>query len=135
MLVIDSFKALRPFAADATEFRRFLQRSGRRLTAYPATSFWVGEYGPDEIATRPSSRSPTAIIALAREPTADRDTRVLQVLKLRGSGFLSGEHAYRLSADGIDVFPRLADAVDQATYTLERRARLDGHLRSWTDAG
>ena len=43
---------------------------------------------------------------------------MLQVLKLRGSGFLSGKHAYRLSAAGIEVFPRLADPVDQAAYSL-----------------
>ena len=31
---------------------------------------------------------------------------------------MSGEHAYRLSAAGIDVFPRLADPVDPAAYPL-----------------
>jgi circadian clock protein KaiC len=48
----------------------------------------------------------------------DREMRVLQILKLRGSGFLSGKHAYRLSGHGIDVFPRLADPVDQGPYEL-----------------
>jgi circadian clock protein KaiC len=119
LLVIDSFKALRPFAEDQTGFRRFLQDLAGTLTAYPATSLWVGEYGPDEIATAPEFAVADGIISLAVEPTADRDTRVLQVQKLRGSGFLSGKHAYRLSNGGIHVFPRLADPVDQAAYTLE----------------
>ncbi|HET7929658.1 MAG TPA: ATPase domain-containing protein [Actinomycetota bacterium] len=119
LLVIDSFKALRPFAADATGFRRFLHDLAGYLTAYPATSLWVGEYGPDEIAVAPEFAVADGIISLAVEPTADRDTRILQVQKLRGSGFLSGKHGYRLSADGIRVFPRLADPVDQAAYTLE----------------
>ena len=119
LLVIDSFKALHPFASDATAFRRFLQDLAGSLSAYPATSLWVGEYGPGEIEVEPEFAVADGIISLAAEPTADRDTRVLQVLKLRGSGFLSGKHGYRLSADGIHVFPRLADPVDQAPYTLE----------------
>ena len=45
--------------------------------------------------------------------------RVLQILKLRGSGFLSGQHAYRLSADGFDVFPRLADEGVPGGYELD----------------
>ena len=34
-----------------------------------------------------------AIIALHANRTAERELRVLQVLKLRGSGFRTGEHA------------------------------------------
>jgi circadian clock protein KaiC len=43
---------------------------------------------------------------------------VLQVLKLRGSGFKSGEHAYRVSTSGLNVFPRLADSQDTSSYEL-----------------
>jgi circadian clock protein KaiC len=48
--------------------------------------------------------------------------RVLQVLKLRGSGFLAGKHTYRLSSQGLDAFPRLADPIDLDAYsdTAER---------------
>jgi circadian clock protein KaiC len=59
-----------------------------------------------------------AIIALSAKRSAEREHRVLQVLKLRGSGFRSGEHAYRIGPGGLDVFPRLADELDAATYTL-----------------
>jgi circadian clock protein KaiC len=119
LLVIDSFKALQPFAPDATAFRRFLQDLAGSLSAYPATSLWIGEYGSDEIGTAPEFAVADAIMRLASERPADRDLRVLEVLKLRGSGFLSGKHGYRLSADGLQVFPRLADAVDHAAYTQE----------------
>jgi circadian clock protein KaiC len=119
LLVIDSFKALHPFASDATAFRRFLQDLAGNLSAYPATSLWVGEYGPDEIAVAPEFAVADGIISLVSERAADRDIRLLQVLKLRGTGFLNGKHGYRLSADGIDVFPRLADPVDQAVYAQD----------------
>ena len=50
-----------------------------------------------------------------------REIRQLQVLKLRGSGFPSGRHSYRLSADGMSVFPRLADQAEQVEYKFETR--------------
>jgi circadian clock protein KaiC len=133
LLVIDSFKALHPFAADAKTFRRFLQDLAGSLSAYPTTSLWVGEYGLDEVRTEPEFAVADGIILLASEQAADRDIRHLQVLKLRGSAFLSGKHAYRLSAEGIHVFPRLADPVDQAAFTLDAE-RLSSGIQLLDDA-
>src|SRR6266542_2103524 len=118
MMVIDSFKALSAYA-DAAEFRRFLHDFAGRLSAFPASSFWVGEYGADEVAVAPEFAVADAIVCLSATRASERETRSLRVLKLRGSEFAPGEHAYRLSANGIDVFPRLADASDISTYTLD----------------
>lgn len=51
-----------------------------------------------------------AIVALTSEQIRTRETGFLQVKKLRGSSYLSGQHAYRLSAQGLRLFLRLADA-------------------------
>ena len=48
LMVIDSFKALRAYAADPGAFRRFLHDLAGRLSAVPVTSFWVGEYDGTE---------------------------------------------------------------------------------------
>jgi circadian clock protein KaiC len=118
MIVIDSFKALSAYA-DAVEFRRFLHDFAGHLSAFPASSFWLGEYGEDEIAGAPEFAVADAIISLATTGAAERESRSLRVLKLRGSEFAPGKHAYRLSADGIDVFPRLADEADITGYSLD----------------
>jgi circadian clock protein KaiC len=47
--------------------------------------------------------------------------RLLQVRKLRGSDFLSGRHAYRLSNTGLNLFPRLADAPAELPYVLDKQ--------------
>jgi circadian clock protein KaiC len=52
---------------------------------------------------------------------SERQMRALQVLKLRGSAFLSGQHGYRLSEDGLEVFPRLADVPKTEDYHLDDR--------------
>jgi circadian clock protein KaiC len=117
-VVIDSFKALRSFASDEAEFRRFLHDLAGRLTAIAASTFWIGEYDRNQAADAPEFAVADAIIALHVNRTAERELRVLQVLKLRGSGSRTGEHAYRIGPDGLDVYPRLADDIDPETYIL-----------------
>jgi circadian clock protein KaiC len=134
LMVIDSFKALRVYATDAGAFRRFLHDLAGRLSAMAVTSFWVGEYDDADASDAPEFAVADAILSLSTDHTAEREMRVLQVLKLRGSGFLTGKHTYRLSPAGLDVFPRLADPLDDASYggTVERMssgiAALDGML-------
>jgi circadian clock protein KaiC len=118
MIVVDSFKALHAFAREPSDFRWFLHDFAARLTASKASSFWVGEYLEDDIAREPEFAVADAIIQLSTARTMERELRVLQILKLRGSNFLSGRHAYRLSEHGLDVFPRLADNPDPSNYDL-----------------
>ena len=118
IIVIDSFKALTPYASDQGAFRHFLHSLAGRLSAFPVTSLWIGEYDGTELSTAPEFAVADAIVSLSSDRIGQRELRVLQVLKLRGSGFLSGRHAYRLSEAGMDVFPRLADPVDATAYSM-----------------
>jgi circadian clock protein KaiC len=118
ILVVDSFKALHPYAADEGAFRRFLHSLAGLLSAFPVTSLWVGEYDSAELSSAPEFAVADAIVRLSSDQLGRRETRVLQVLKLRGSGFLPGRNAYRLSGSGIDVFPRLADPMDATAYSM-----------------
>jgi circadian clock protein KaiC len=118
IVAIDSFKALAAFADDPREFRRFLHDLAALLSAFPVTCFWVGEYAEDEARPAPEFAVADGIISLATERLNERTLRLIRVAKLRGSDFRSGRHAYRLSAAGISVFPRLADPVTQSGYRL-----------------
>jgi circadian clock protein KaiC len=118
IIAIDSFKALAAFADDARGFRRFLHDLAALLTSFPATSFWIGEYSEEETRIAPEFAVADGIISLATERVNERTLRLIQVSKLRGSDFRSGRHTYRLSADGITVFPRLADPVSADDYRL-----------------
>jgi circadian clock protein KaiC len=129
VLVIDSFKALRTYAEDEGQYRRFLHDLAGSLTATPTTCFWVGEYDVEEVAEAPEFAVADAIILLASPRVAERETRAVQVLKLRGSNYLSGRHAYRLSAHGIGVFPRLADPIDPSAYPLSSQ-RISSGIRA-----
>jgi circadian clock protein KaiC len=116
LIVIDSFKALHAFADSHAEFRRFLHELSGRLGAFPVASLWVGEYDDAEIGSVPEFAVADAILDLTTARSGQRDLRFLEVRKLRGSGFRSGLHAYRLTADGMHLFPRLADAPIDEEY-------------------
>ncbi|HYH89666.1 MAG TPA: ATPase domain-containing protein [Solirubrobacteraceae bacterium] len=118
IIAIDSFKALAAFADDARAFRRFLHELAALLTAFPATCFWIGEYSEEETRSAPEFAVADGIISLATERAGERTLRLIQVTKLRGSDFRSGRHAYRLSGDGITVFPRLSDPARDDDYRL-----------------
>ncbi len=118
LVVIDSFKALRVLADGDAGFRRFLHQLAGRLSAFPAASLWIGEYESAEAATSPEFAVADAIVALAAVPLGQREQRFLHVRKLRGSGFLAGQHGYRLTAQGLRLFPRLADIPTAVGYQL-----------------
>jgi circadian clock protein KaiC len=118
LIVIDSFKALHEFADSRSEFRRFLHELAGRLSALPVASLWVGEYEQAEVGSLPEFAVADAIVDLATERTGQRGIRFLTVRKLRGGGFPSGQHAYRLSSSGLHLFPRLADERIEASYRL-----------------
>ena len=120
LVVIDSFKALHALADSDAGFRTFLHQLAW-LTAFPAASLWVGEYEPGEAATSPEFAVADAIIELAVVPLGQREKRFLHIRKLRGSGFLSGLHGYRLTSDGLRLFPRLADITPDGGYPLGGR--------------
>jgi circadian clock protein KaiC len=118
VIVIDSFKALHAFANDYAQFRRFLHELAGRLSAFPVASLWVGEYEDAEIGSSAEFAVADAIVGLATARTGQRVSRTLEIRKLRGGGFWSGLHAYRFTADGLRLFPRLADVPIDEEYPL-----------------
>lgn len=118
LVVIDSFRAFYAVTHDMGEFRRFLYSLTRRLSASATSSIWNAPYTREQALDAAEFAVADGIVALDIRQRAEREERVLQVLKLRGSDFLSGEHAYRITPDGFQVFPRLADIGVDGQYEL-----------------
>jgi circadian clock protein KaiC len=110
VVVIDSFKAMMELAPDARHWRTTVFDLASLLAAYNVTTLWVGEYAHDVVARLPEFAVADGIIELRRSQSGSRDDRFLQVIKLRGSGFRDGEHAFFISPTGLTVFPRLVGA-------------------------
>ena len=133
VIVIDSFKALKDFADDEADFRRFLHELTGRMTALAVTSLWVGEYAAEDARESAEFAVADAVIHLTTQRVGERSIRYLRVLKLRGSDFASGDHSYRLTSDGLIVYPRLADAVDASSYE-ERSERVSSGIAALDEA-
>lgn len=117
ILVIDSYKAIHTYAEDHDgTLRELTHRLGAMLSAFPVTTLLLGEYAIDEVPHYPEFAVADAIVSLAVARNSQREERVLQVMKLRGSSSLSGRHAYRISNSGLKIFPRLADPRDVEAY-------------------
>jgi circadian clock protein KaiC len=126
IVVIDSFRAFHAVAKDSTTFRQFLYGMTRRLTASASTSIWNAPYSRAQAVEEAEFAVADGIIALDIKQVAERELRLLQVLKLRGSGFLSGEHVYRITDEGLAVYPRLADIETQDRYELSAARSASG---------
>ena len=118
IVVFDSFRAFHAMAGDTGSFRRFLYSLVRRLTATATTSLWNAPYARANAQDEAEFAVANAIIALDIKQVGERELRVLQVMKLRGSGYRSGEHSYRVTEGGIEVFPRMAETKIEAPYEL-----------------
>jgi circadian clock protein KaiC len=118
IVVIDSFRAFHAMAADSSAFRLFLYGLLRRLTATATTSIWNAPYLRADVLSEAEAAVADSVVAFDVKRVAEREVRVVQVLKLRGSAYQSGEHLYRITEAGFDVFPRLAETQADKRYEL-----------------
>jgi circadian clock protein KaiC len=111
VVVVDSFRtAVRTDEskpAEPIEMQHFVQQLGSHLTGWQATTFLVGEYGSAEIAENPIFTVADGLLWLYQ--TVDRNSvvRKMQVVKSRGQAAIPGLHTFRITGDGIHVFPRV----------------------------
>jgi circadian clock protein KaiC len=118
IIVIDSFKALHDLSPSVSEVRRVFYELTGMLTAYETTVFLIGEYTDEDARRLPEFAVADGILQFLRNPLSNRDERFLRVLKLRGSGYLEGLHAFRITGSGLEIFPRLVSPEIPEKYTI-----------------
>ena len=107
VIVIDSFKAVHDLAPTTAERRRMVYEMTALLTAYGTTAFLLGEYTEDDILEYPEFAVADGIVEMSRRRLGNRDERYFRVYKLRGSRYLEGAHAFRITDAGLELYPRL----------------------------
>ena len=137
LIVIDSFKALHDLSATATEMRQLVHELTGLLTAYDTTAFLIGEYHQEDIRHHPEFAVADGVVELSRRPLGTRDERFFRVLKLRGSRYREGAHAFRISSAGLEVFPRLVTPRIPTDYepSMERLSTGNEELDTMLQGG
>jgi circadian clock protein KaiC len=118
IIIVDSFKAVHELSESVQYTRKALYALVGLLTAYDTTTFLVGEYQEEDAARCPEFAMADGIIELSRRKLGNRDERYLRVLKLRGSHYFEGTHAFTITNRGLRVFPRLITPEAPETYRI-----------------
>jgi len=124
LVVVDSFRTIGgrngSSELEATPgVDQFVQRLAIHLTTWEVTSFLLGEYAEQE------QRNPVFTVAdgiLWLSQATDRNSvvRKLQVVKTRGRAPMPGLHTFRITDDGLQVFPRIPERT-RARYKQTRQ--------------
>jgi len=121
IVVIDSSKALHD-VVKPKELRRAVYDLASKIAYSDAVLILVGEYSPADTRSQPEFAVADAIIQLENEAHGPIDRRWLRVLKMRGADISAGQHSFRLTGDGMEVFPRLESVLPRRVPSLTDRA-------------
>jgi len=129
ILVIDSFKALSELAKTPEESRLVLFDVATLLANYDCTAVFVGEYSSDAMTELPIFAIADSILSLRRHGRNGNDQRFLCVEKLRGSFSAPGLHAFSITSEGIEVFPRLLTPLSFTSYSAPSLQKVSTGVR------
>ncbi|HEU5463029.1 MAG TPA: ATPase domain-containing protein [Candidatus Binatia bacterium] len=124
IVVVDSFRTVvRRAQASATEMelQGFIQRLALHLTSWHATSFLVGEYVEGEIRDNPVFTVADGLFWLSQSAERNSVVRKMQIMKMRGQESVPGLHTFRITAAGLQTFPRTLGLAAPADYRKGKR--------------
>ena len=131
IVVVDSFQTiLRKAGAETTELnlQGFVQRLAVRLTSWEATTFLLGEY-PVALDDNPVYTVADGIFWLSQNVDRNSVVRKVQIVKSRGQAPMPGLHTFRITENGIELFPRLQMPTEATSRSLPR-ARISSGVES-----
>ena len=110
LVFVDSFRSVVRSAKQGrqgeSELQRFIQLLGMQMTSWQATTFLIGEYLLPESESSPIFTVADGILWLSQNLHRNSMLRKMQVVKMRGQAQAPGLHTFRISDEGIRVFPR-----------------------------
>jgi circadian clock protein KaiC len=125
LVAVDSFRTIGGQARDANQqaiiaLERFIQRLAQQLTTWEVTSFLVGEYSEGE-ERHPIFTVADSILWMSEDVDRNSAVRKLRVAKVRGRAPMPGLHTFRITGDGVQVFPRIPEQDYQRQERSSRR--------------
>lgn len=106
-LVIDPITVIAESKETEFQQRLFLYELLTRMKSWNLFVLLTGEFTMETLKESPLSYLVDCILHISEVMVVDKSERYLSVIKMRGRNYISGRHTYKLSNDGITVFPRL----------------------------
>jgi circadian clock protein KaiC len=111
LVVVDSFRSIvqaaHAGAARDIDLQHFVQQLALHLTGWQATTFLVGEYEIGESNANPVFTVADGLLWLHQSVDRNSMVRKVQIMKMRGQSPIPGLHTFRITEDGLRVFPRV----------------------------
>lgn len=125
VVVVDSFRSIvHPRSASSRadlDLQGFVQRLALQLTTWQSTTFLVGEYQPDEAQGNAVFTVADGILWLSQNVERNSVVRKIQVVKQRGQNSQPGLHTFRITEQGLQIFPRSFGLVGERPRPLPIR--------------
>lgn len=116
---IDSFKALNELLVAPQDRRTVVFDLATALSSYNCTSFLIGEYADGMMTELPEFAIADIVLQLIKVETNVREERFLRVEKFRSSSSIPGLHAFSITKEGLEVYPRLLTPKVSPDYTAK----------------
>jgi circadian clock protein KaiC len=129
---VDSFSSIMLEADDSSDPiigpQHFIQQLGNQLRSWQVTSFFLGKY-PIENDSPPVFTVADGLISMCQSVSRNSMVRKIQILKMRGQETSPGIHTFRITTDGIEIFPAAPITGDSiAAGTPSKLPRSDKRL-------
>jgi circadian clock protein KaiC len=106
-LVIDPVTVLAESRENDFDKRLFLFDFLTRMKSWNQLVLLTGEFDMESLKESPLGYLVDCVISISEVIEDNKSERYLSVIKMRGRSYISGRHTYKLSIDGVEVFPRL----------------------------
>lgn len=126
LLLLDGLWVAQERVQQASEFREFVHELQGLAASTGCTMLFLTN-GPTPQFS-PEQTMVDGIVELNRDVFGVRPARSLVVHKLRGTAFLEGRHFFRITSEGISLFPRLEATVVSPTTRLASSTQLSTGL-------
>ncbi|MET0982419.1 MAG: ATPase domain-containing protein [Telluria sp.] len=111
LVFVDSFRSVVQTAKSGNEgisdLQYFIQELGTRMTSWQATTFLIGEYVNSDPEANPIMTVADGMLSLTQVHEHSTVVRKMRVMKMRGRAHLTGSHNFRITSEGLRVYPRI----------------------------
>ncbi|HEV2735327.1 MAG TPA: ATPase domain-containing protein [Longimicrobiaceae bacterium] len=107
LLVVDGVHALKAAADSPMDFQRFMHEMEAQAAVAGTTTLLLVHPPEGNLSSDPTFTIADAIFHMRSRMVRLRDVRMFSVAKLRGVAHVGGWHTFRITGDGVRVFPRV----------------------------
>lgn len=123
LLILDGVHAIKLSVEGRLEYQQFMHELEAQCAVSGVTTLLLAHPSGEETASDPTFTIADAIFEMKFQQVRLRQIRTFAVIKLRGVAQIGGWHTFRITADGIRIYPRTESLAAQLSTSITGTAR------------